>query len=195
MNSKSLKILVFIILSTAYSFAIETSENFSLEGTWQQDCANRKIKTQHFKNKNSTLVETFFSGSDCRQSIISFINHGTFEIENGKIDFIFSFVGVRLLNAEWVQRYNDQKVCGFDQWIINKTFDVSGNDCDFFLIGAVFSSPKKGEARYGTFRITMEQNQRTLLYLAQISPEKDGTTPEKRPTVLQKTPYVLQSTP
>lgn len=194
MNCKYMKIIIFMKILLSINICLGSPSNSSLEGFWTQDCDAKKIKTQHFKNKNSTMIETFFSDSDCLLPQLSFINHGSFTTNGNEIDFIFEYVGVRLHNQIWVDRYNSQKVCQFHQWELNKTFVVSGKTCDYFAMGFEFTSPLKGDARYGIFKITDDDsNPSSLLFFGQTSFEKDGTSPEKRPLQFHLKPYQLQN--
>lgn len=178
----------FFFAFFAFASLADDRSSSLLEGHWSQVCRNGKIKTQQFENQNSTMTEQLYKDRECQEPLMTFRNDGTFALEGNFIDFRFTRVGLRINDDELRQKFAAQKVCGFADWQLEKTYDVTGRPCDFFLIGQEMMSPLPGDMRYGVFRLKMDEVE-TLLFFSKATLILDGTRPDKRPVELDAIPY------
>lgn len=190
--SKYLKTLAILFIWVATSFCLMAHANSELNGSWKQSCFAGFQRTQHFKNEESSLIETYFSDSKCEKPFMEFKTFGRIQTQGSLIDFTFIYVGVRLLSADQVDKFNSQRVCGFGDWKINRLYNVSGRLCDLFLLKSPLKMPLENEQRYGIFKIELEPlTGDRFLYFGQGSLELDSTTPNKRPQTFQTKPYLF----
>ena len=165
-----------------------------LEGQWVQPCEKGLERTQHFKASHSHLLESFYLDHQCTKPFMQLRTTGQFSTQGAHIDFIFTRVSVRLLDAAQVLKFNTRAVCGFTKWEINKFYDVSGRICDLLLLGHAFEVPPPGEKRFGIFRIQeSDLHHSRLLFFGQGNAKLNSTTPEKRPQTYQSQPFFFQN--
>jgi hypothetical protein len=179
--------LIFLILSQ-FLWA-----GTSLEGPWKQPCANLTVREEAFQGPSVTLLEQYFQNATCTQPFLSFENRGHYALPAvGQMDFTFEHVFLTPQADAIVNDLNSRQVCGFTDWALNKTVEITGLRCALFAQGQVQQIPKAGDQRFGIYQVE-EKKEGDLLYFGRLTHEQDALSPEKRPQELDPRGYVREN--
>ncbi|MCK6597707.1 MAG: hypothetical protein L6Q37_05025, partial [Bdellovibrionaceae bacterium] len=114
----------------------------SFEGTWKTSCVNGQQKIQVIKTNRIATFEVFFQDYQCQNLSFYFLNQGKFELSlknsrvkgstEGEIEFIFDSVGFNIFNPQIEFQFNQQQICGYEDWKLKKIKNITGQQCRFF---------------------------------------------------------------
>lgn len=148
-------------------------------GLWQIECKDGLIKEQAVKGNFVTSTEKFYADRNCQQISFIFETSGyvAFTAEHVEwIDFTYLNVSLSVSNSQAIQDLNSRKVCGFTDWTISDSKDITGLRCALFNVKKETQIPHAGDLKYGIFKIEVDR-----LYYGQMTKENDGSTSERRP--------------
>lgn len=155
--------LAFFILT----ISLLASADESITGTWKSNCIplpkrHSIISTLTFSDTNVTATTQLFADSACATPNLVIVFEGNYQIgqlfgPGREFDFTPSAVTFTLLNPDVVQYYNANSGCGFSDWKLNETRNVSGKLCPSVqmptvgLPGYDIMSIDRGSLRFGVF--------------------------------------------
>lgn len=166
-----------------------------LEGHWSQYCQNGALREEVFQGANVSLLEKKFSDPACTNLEVVTASAGTFESDTEfhepdqstfNMDFTFAAVKITLLSDRYVIYFIDHQMCGLKDWKKGEVREISGMQCAFVQGGLPIPVPKKGDMRYGIYKI--DTNGR--LYFGHLMHGYDGTSPQRRPYLLDARYFV-----
>lgn len=180
-----------ILFSVLLSVFVLADSPMVLDGKWKQECRIGTERLETFTSNRAILSEKAFEDSLCSSPSIEIISSGSFTLGNAvlvphdarEIDFLFDKVSAVLYSQVAVEKFNSSSMCGFTDWKIGQSKEITGLFCAFYT-GNPTPIPKSGEARYGVFRLIGNR-----LFFGKLSQEYDSRTPDKRPRVYN--PYAF----
>lgn len=149
----------------------------SLDGVWSTDCANGNKKIQVIKEPLIYTFEIFHKESDCKTRQFYFLNVGHFTRTQNTMDYKFDSVYLNVSDINIIESFNRQSMCDKKQWEISKNKDITGSWCLFFSATKKSLTPKKGDFRFGIYKI---ENQN--LYFGKVDKDHNALVPQNRPT-------------
>lgn len=158
----------------------------TLNGLWVRPCQQNNIQVQFFEAQSNYSDDIFFQDQNCKTPLMSFSNEGLYQSRPNQVDFQFQTVAITLYLKSMVDDYNSRRVCGFNDWAINKPRTVTGLKCSLFSSREV-QIPKKGDMRYGIWKIENEK-----LFFGKLTPSHPATSPETRPVEWDSRAYFKQ---
>lgn len=175
----SLSILVLKQISYAGPGTMSLDHDL-LQGKWQQDCAQKALRSEIFLGSVVRLEEAFFTDENCQTPLLTFINEGNFVLPvPGQMDFQFTSVRIVLWDDAVVRNYLRRQVCGISDWQKGVEKEISGRSCEIFTIGLPHRVPTAGDMRYGIYHLEDDR-----LMFGKLTRDQNAMSPEKRPTQL-----------
>ena len=123
---------------------VRTPDNTVLEGTWKTDCitsgAYTIIMSIEITGTTGVYKQEWHGGSGCSTDVwTTDITYTTYTVGN-KIDYTDNTSGYEIyavvdsqtdvpLHSTITTGYNNTTWCGYDDWVINTTKDVTGKTC------------------------------------------------------------------
>lgn len=179
--------MLYILILTQFLWAQEPQ----LQGRWVQSCENGNIREELFSQDYVTLTESSFLDLQCQRPFMTFINEGTYQASQGKMDFIFKKVKITLHDAAAIADFNQRAVCGFTDWTLDTPQETTGLTCKMFEGWSPLRSPRVGEMRFGIYKIE-ENKEGDRLFFGRLTKDHDALSPERRPSLLDPRYYVKQ---
>lgn len=178
--------LIFLFLSQFLWSA--TPKTQALQGHWVQPCQTQTIRAEVFAGTSVSLIERYNYRPDCSEPLMEIQNIGTFTTEGRHMDFTFERITITLWHDLMIQDFNGRSVCGFSDWKIGETRDVTGMYCALITGGKPVKISDPGSQRFGIYKIEKEK-----LYFGQLEPGHDALTPEKRPVHFDPRFYIKEN--
>jgi hypothetical protein len=174
-----------------------------LDGKWAQPCQLGGERSETFNGDTVALTESSSQNADCSDPDTSLVSAGTYRLgheffpgdeifERPTMDFSFSTVTLTLYHDDQAGLYNQDKVCGFDDWKAGEGKDITGLQCDLWMTGKPTQIPRAGLMRYGIYRVDSKASPQAL-YFGQLSLDRQGATPDLRPLTFDPQPYLKAS--
>lgn len=179
------------MLSLLFSLWAVASDG-ALDGRWTQPCRTGYQREELFAGERVTYSEKNFLDVLCQKPGLEIRSEGTW-VDQGHVlkplggramDFTFERVSVTVSSDTYVSFYNQISLCGFSDWSVGTTRDITGLECDFFNNGRPMKVPARGNQRFGIYKL-----ERGELWFGQQTPAFDGTHSAKRPRDWEVTPY------
>jgi hypothetical protein len=167
-----------------------------LEGSWRKACdqyssSNSGNSIINFAKGEAEIIGRGYRSSDCSGGLdvetvfkMTYVADGTesAHVQGAKhIDLTMAQVTLTYYSKDYVEINNMLKFCGFEDWKIGVTKDVTGLKCETELF------PAAGEVRYDIYKITGKN-----LSVGAEWGTYDGSTPEKRPIILSSQIYTRE---
>lgn len=183
---KPVILILTVFLSSAAYAAIE-------DGLWQTACLRGLKKQQIYKNHHITTHEDFHQDAACNDHSFRFTTTGALHFNsepNHFIEFTYESIYLTLYKDVLISDFNTRKVCGFDDWQLGQSREITGLRCALFTVDFEAPIPPNGHTRYGIYL-----REGLSLYYGQLTQELDGSTPERRPQQFNRsTEYIFQKT-
>lgn len=176
-----LQLIVFISLFSNWAKAT------TLDGFWFRPCQNGGFQTQEFSGPRNFADDLFFEDGNCTRPMMTFTNSGTSRYQGQNIDFQFESVSLTLFSDRIIADFNSRRVCGKADWQKNLRVTITGLRCALFQNNQVIQIPRKGDTRYGIWKI-----EGSRLFFGRLSEQEDGSSPSKRPTQWDSRAYLAQ---
>lgn len=184
---RTLFFLFFVVsISACTKSEVELPSGGSLEGgTWSTGClaagSASQIRTSSFSSGTYNHSINLYSGTTCSIAAAVLSEDGSYTVSGSNLDKTLSQLTITLQSASAVTDYNTASMCGFNDWAIGVTKDVTGLSC------AGEAIPSAGQVYYDLYDIENMDipelgTQIGDLKFGYFDAAHDGTTPEKRPT-------------
>lgn len=182
----------FRCLSISCSIAIATSLGFAtsaiaeVRGLYGSDCLSVEglsaKKDLLFKDKTLETVQTVYADDVCESPAYDFSFTGSYALsEDAKgLDYTYSSIQLRPIDARVAIAFNEIALCGFSDWTMDEAKEVAGSDCGGQKIPATGTT---------VFDIVEESDDTAFVQLGQTNESHDGLSPQTRPIDLDKLIY------
>lgn len=174
--------------TTATSFSAPTTAFET--GYWRMECmplgnGNSARISQTYSNGNYEIDTWYFADESCKIYGYKTIEQGTYSIPstgtNTNLNLTTASVTMIMEASFAVGDWNDQGVCGKEDWVLFQPVNVAGAGC-----GGI-TYPDVGDTRYNIFNIASgSQGSRIYgdLYFGLRDENHNGNSPANRPTDL-----------
>lgn len=188
-NCYPLHMLLFLILSH-----FSWSQDPLLQGHWIQNCEQSSIREEVITADTATLREHSFMDSDCRLPYLTFESSGALKASEGKMEFTFKKVSIRVHDSATLEDFKRRQVCRSELWQQGVAHEITGLQCQFFPGWTTLTAPRKGDMRYGIYLIE-KKKEGDRLYLGRLTKDHDALSPETRPQQLDPRYYIRGKQP
>lgn len=203
---KDLSLLLLAVMLSGCMSEVDLPSSSDLEGgNWYADCeydgTSYQTRTTSFVAGSYTHVTTHYSDSSCLQKALDLGETGTYTIggqvpnaSRYELDRTLTSLTITPQNSTAVTNYNTSSLCGFSDWAIGVTKNVTGLNCGGDYL------PAAGLKYYDVFIIWPYSVPATpgypgtgitagTLNFGYTDSTNDGSTPAKRPTSLTSPDY------
>ncbi|MBC7533910.1 MAG: hypothetical protein H7318_20275 [Oligoflexus sp.] len=160
-----------------------------VRGLYGSDCMQAQglsaKKDLFFQNQSMENVQTVYADETCAMPVYDFSFVGNFSLdENGRsLDYLYSSIKLRALDARVAEAFNQVALCGYSDWTVNSSREVAGKDCGGQKI------PEPGTAVYD---LVHESEDQASIQLGRTSENLDGRSTEARPDELDTLIYTAK---
>ncbi len=148
-----------------------------IRGLYQADCLAVKeeglslLRQANFETSQLQQTQLIYADLECSLAAYSFIHTGSYTLAaDGKLDQTTDSIVLTPLENNVAKFFNQARLCGFDNWELNKGKNVSGLNCG----GSVM--PSQGMQSFDLIK-----EQEDSIVFGAYTDELDGSTAEKRP--------------
>ncbi len=149
-----------------------------LQGSWLSECSFEDdlyyTSTYIFSGKSIALITHFYSDEKCTNIVGNEHYKGSYVVAQASqqdlrnIDILVDSVTLTPSSEAFVQQFNGQSYCGFDDWELDKSKDVTGKNCDSETYYA------KGTWLFGVVRLAQDpKTKKSQLFFSEFVLSKD----------------------
>lgn len=186
------------ILMVAFFFVLITTKSLKaieVNGSWVENCAAYEDESGseqwqiNFNNSTYLWVMKTFSDQQCKTLTDIETESGTYTfgrlltIPEGaqEIDFTIKKYEIVFYNQEEINELNSVKWCGYNDWTLGVSRDVTGKQCSEDEEDIM---PNVGEKNYDIVKLDVNS-----LFFGANDDDHDGTSVDQRPVSLENVPY------
>lgn len=143
------------------------------------NCDRGLRKEQVIQGQAVTTTEFFHQDKECTQESFRFKTVGTLVFDNNEpswIDFYYTAIDLTVFVPQVVADFNTRAVCGFQDWQVGTSKQITGLKCALFNVNKPTQIPTVGDLKFGIYKIEDGR-----LYYGQLTQEKNGSSAKKRP--------------
>jgi hypothetical protein len=188
-----------ILASAAAMFPLVAhADDSTLQGNWATACApaadgsgTSTTNLANFANTQVTEGNIVYGDAACATPAYSVTVTASYALGTDtqvagaqSLDLTISAVTATILNADYVAQFNQQKVCGIDNWAVNTPTDISGKACN----GAnAAPMPSAGTQLFDIVKSDASTDGKPELFFGDSSGTDDGSAQGKRPVAIDST--------